>query len=561
MRKILFTLALFNSISAMASDLPELEDVKAGLTSAPLTIDIDSEAAYFYRKDASTGENEENLLRAVQLGHGFAARLLVKQFGENNPTYRELLLRTTLKKLEGGFIHGLEDDMRVLGHDILFFANMNLDAILSSKNNIHRNFYIASLKWKELGPYVKGAEKEEDPTELTQKARDYLATSAADGSLEAKCMLAALAVQEHNPQQAFTELFDDQLLADLKKRSSKSNQVNATWSQAVKDFIHLVGDSGAEQQLLAYRFLGELHHAARKYEVAFDYYFTAYKKAHQLNFDSEDRFALFTQCNECILAQKKFITEEINTGRLRYLGYELHSFMAEQAEKMGDEKAFQESQSVALGHLKEAILAGYTEPLKEILEQCEFLFPSLSMAVQFLEEIVTGEYEKELSSRMNYGGRRAYEAFKNHGRPVKESLENKLLALFTQVEDSEIALKYSIVKSLIMLQGDFDYLLERNTPFGSLTTAKLHQKNDAPALFFRDNKNVIQFMRSLDLECIPSKDKAWAHNTIAQLNAIYENGIRYEENRYYTNSRGWIDYSKSADTRFAYIIEPETKEN
>ncbi len=557
MRKTLFTFALLNSIAAMASNMPDLEDIKAGLASSELTVDINSHAARFYRGSAFDGENEEALLRAVQHGHGYAARVLFKEFGKGKPAYRELLLNTVLRKLESGFTAGLEDDMSALGHGILYAAGWDITNISSSKPNTLRHSYIATGKWKELGKFVAGINNEEDVTRLIQEARIFLEKSAEEGSLDAKCALASIAMQDNDLHRAFTILFDIKLYKDLKKKATRGMHVYSSWCQSVREYIDLVGPEDSEQQLAAYRALGEVYLAARQHENAYRAFFEAYKRAHQLRCAAEQTFSLLTNCNECIFAQKRDMGDTMNMGRLRYLGYELHSFIAQQAENSGDEKLFHESQSLALGHLKDAIYEGYTEPLAEILEQSDALFPSLHMAAQFLEDIVTHEHKKEMSSRVRFGGSREYKAFQNHTHYIRDKLESKLLAFFTQAQEHEIELKFSLAKSLLMLQGDLDCLFEPGTD----RTARLPNKDDALALFFKNHKNVMQVIRTMDLDKVPAEDKAWIERKIYQLNIIYKNGIRYLTNEYFTNRRGFVNYSHIINSEEGYILNPENKEN
>ncbi|OJX13200.1 MAG: hypothetical protein BGO77_08500 [Caedibacter sp. 37-49] len=209
MKKFLLLAALLSSTSVMASDnsLPDLEEVKKGFTASNLTVDVDSEAGKLYRDAIRSGnqkDDEAKLLEAVKLGHAHAPRILFRQYGDENPFYRQLLLISLLKKMETGFTAGVDEETFIFGHHYLQEQKYSLEALMKKADSAidakqfarsFHYFYIADLTWKELGSHVVDLDRAD---EIVNRSKQSLKQLAAQGDINAIELLGKLVAKENN---------------------------------------------------------------------------------------------------------------------------------------------------------------------------------------------------------------------------------------------------------------------------------------------------------------------------------------------------------------------------
>lgn len=159
---------------------------------------------------------------------------------------------------------------------------------------------------------------------------------------------------------------------------------------------------------------------------------------------------------------------------------------------------------------------------------------------------MTTEWRKEQKVKQYY-------VFKGHPYEVKEALKGKLLTFFDKAQESEFELKFSASKSLIRLLGiDFN-----RVTYGEV----LGNSKDPTALFLRDHREMLNFIRTVDVTQVPEEDKNWFKRTKNSLNRIFKEGIRFVEITYGKDHYGGIDVKNILSQEKGFIFKPENKSN
>jgi len=533
-RKLLLAGVLLNSISVMASNsqLPDFDDVKKGLLSSSFTTDRSSEAGEAYGSAArsnrfyneGTKDDEAGLLRAVQLGHAYASRVLYQEY--KSEPYRGLLLAAVSKKIKDGFEAGIKEDMALLGHTFLvnnnYSLNETLEHALKEKDKISKQVsyysYLIDSTWRELEAHITDLDQSETIISL---ARQSLKNLADKEESEAFVASGRFAVQEKNLEEAKKYLFAEKTLALIRDGWGNARE---DWVQGVKGYIALVNDP---EQLEAYQVLGDVYKNKCQYMEAFEAFFEAYKLVPQST-DKTHQNALFTECANIFQISQSEIGSEWNpnaqdykpkkVGAYRFLGYRFYAELSE--------RGVEGSNDMASEYLKTAITEGYTPALSEILDKGETIFQSPVENAKFLEALVTTEWEKAQESERklktwNPDRESVYYQFKDHPVEVIKALEAKLVSFFVQAQDNDFDLKLSTSKSLIRRLG---------SNFAEVTSGRiLEDSDDKTALFLRDHKEILNFMRTVDLTHVPKKDRDWFKRTQASIERIFKDGIRFEK--------------------------------
>lgn len=544
---------------ASNSQLPDFEEVKQGLLSSFFTTDRSSEAGEAYGSAARSNrsynegikDDEAGLLRAVQLGHAYAPRVLYQEY--KSEAYRELLLAAVSKKIKDGFKAGVKEDMALLGHTFLTDNNYSLretfEYAFKEEDKISRKVsyytYLIESKWRELEGHIVDVDQAEA---IISSARQSLESLATQEESEACVALGRFAVKEKNLEEAKKYLLSEKTLAFIEE----SQGVRSDWSQAVKGYITLVNNP---EKLEVYQLLGGIYKNKRQYIDAFEAFFEAYKLVVQTQNkeDSTQQNALFTECANIFQIKKDqlyFTSEkEKNIGIYRFLGYQLFSELGELGLEGYD--------SMAIDYLKESIIEGYTPALREILENSATIFQTPLKAAQFLGDMVTTEWEKEQEFKrsINLNREPEYYAFKDHPSDVKEALRGKLLSLYDQAQESEFDLKLSTSKSLIRLLG---------SDFARVTSGKaLALKHDSTALFLNAHREMLNFMRHVDLNQVSEKDRKWFEGVQTSLERIFKKGIYFEEKskELDKNLPFWMTPTIIEIVKREVIFKPEGKTN
>lgn len=560
MRKLLVAAVLLNSVSVMASEsrLPDFEEVKRGFLSTDLTIDRNSQAGDEFGRAArvdwnrkGTKDDEAGLLKAVQLGHAFAPRVLFKEYKDEKPSYRELLLVAVSKKIKDHFEPGLEADVIELGHTLLAKNNYSLARILQDASSVPEEFtakrtnyfyYLIDSTWRELEAHIVDLDQAETIISL---ARQSLKNLADKEDSEACIVSGQLAVKEKNLEEAKKHLLSEKTLAFIK---SEWGNAREDWAQAVKGYIVLVNDP---EKLEAYQALGGVYKNKDQYMDAFEAFFEAYKLVPQSS-DQTHKNALFIECANIFQISQRELGSEWDhiaqtskprkVGAYRFLGYRFYAELSE--------RGLEGSDDMASEYLKKAITEGYTPALSEILDNGDSIFQTPLENAKFLEALVTTEWVKEQEAGKYHGGTPQYPAFQDHPYEVKEALKRKFLNLFAGAQEDGRELKLSASKSLIRLLG---------IAFNNVTSGKVLENSvDTTALFLRDHKEILNFMRTVNLSHVPEEDRGWFKRTQASIERIFKDGIRFKK-----KSEPKIIYDICGSHKVVkiiegFIFEPET---
>lgn len=566
MRKLLVAVVLLNSVSVMASEsgLPDFEEVKRGFLSTDLTIDRHSKAGEEFGRAVRLDWNREgikddeaSLLRAVQLGHAYAPRVLYHEY--KNEPYRGLLLAAVSKKIENCFEAGIKEDMALLGHILLAKNNYSLAKIFQDASFVPEEYtakrinyfhYLIDSTWRELEAHIVDLDQAETIISL---ARQSLKNLADKEESEACVALGRLAVKEKNLEEAKKHLLSEKTLAFIENEWGNARE---DWAQAVKGYIALVNDP---EKLEAYQALGGVYKNKSQYMDAFEAFFEAYKHVPQSS-DKTHQNALFIECANIFQISQRELDSEWDpraqvsrpqkVGGYRFLGYRFYAELSERGVEGSDDMASE--------YLKKAITEGYTPALSEILDNGKTIFQTPLENVKFLEALVTTEWEKAQDSERklktwNPNRESVYYQFKDHPVEVIKALEAKLLSFFAQAQENEFDLKLSASQSLIRRLG---------IAFNNVTSGEvLEDSDDKTALFLRDHREILNFMRTVDLTHVPEKDRDWFKRTQASIERIFKDGIRFEKK---TESKIMYDFLGSYKTHKiieGFIFEPEKKLN
>jgi len=491
-----------------------MEDPDNYEVSVRFTKDPNSEAGRAYR----TG-GKDNLLKATRLtpAYVYAPELLYREHPDLQT--RQILVDVVVEKIKSGSNHYLAKEISSLGHYYLSLKDYSLKALFdyaptvewdSKKADIYR--YIAEATWKELAPCIIDYGQADYYIDAAKRALGDLSQTK---NHYAKIYLSSFDLEEGNFKRAYTNLLDPDVINNLKFTTARDKSINSDWLKGITKLIERLSAEEPRLELFhALSALGDLYKIAGLFDEAFANFFNAYKMAPKFQMSSSDTRPLFTNCHECAEAivpsnllnlpeqRRKFAT-------YRFLGYQFHTYLAEEYERLDKKEEAQQEHDVAESYIKRSILEGSNEVLDAVLEQSDTLFPSIKHMAHFLQDLIQTEWEKKNESENQQY--RMFDVFGGLDEVEVKKIQNKLVALFLNPAADDQVKTIAALSFLRLYEKDIHDFAEDLT--SDLSDNKAFN-------FLSSRRDVIDFVRNLKGH-EDSKVAEWLSQLQRDLNAVF----------------------------------------